>query len=161
MMEVCKGNKFKPFMTTITNMHVANAASQAYTFSSVNVAPHKWFFFAQDNVKEQKTSLFGISNLEIEGKPSLLDARANIKKEKPLTVSGDEAAKADGFITQSLSYYAVQTDPESGNIEAEFTTGYVTLFRLQPTRFFKVSHVPLCRRTALCPPHLSKRRRKY
>ena len=127
MMEVCKGNKFKPFMTTITNMHVANAASQAYTFSSVNVAPHKWFFFAQDNVKEQKTSLFGISNLEIEGKPSLLDARANIKKEKPLTVSGDEAAKADGFITQSLSYYAVQTDPESGNIEAEFTTGYVTL----------------------------------
>lgn len=127
MLEVCKGNKFKPFMTTVTNMHVANAASQAYTFSSVNVAPHKWFFFAQNDVKEQKTSLFGISNLEIDGKSSLLDARANIKKEKPLTVSGDEAAKEDGFITLNVSYYAVQTDAESGNIEAAFTSGTVTL----------------------------------
>ena len=127
MMEVCKGNKFKPYMTTITNMHVANAASQAYTFSSVNVAPHKWFFFAQDNIKEQKTSLFGISNLEIDGRDSLLDAKANIKKEKPSIVSGDQAAKEDGFITLNISYYIVETEPESGNIEVNFTTGTVTL----------------------------------
>lgn len=127
MMEVCKGNKFKPYLTTITNMHVANAASQAYTFSSVNVAPHKWFFFAQDNIKEQKTSLFGISNLEINGKASLLDAKASLKKEKPLTVSGDDAGKQDGYITQDISYYIVETAPETGNIEVEYTSGTVTL----------------------------------
>lgn len=126
MTAVTKGNAFKPYITAVTNMHVANAASQAYTFNSANVEPQKWFFYATDPVSDTKTSLYGISNLVIEGYHSLLDANTNKNKDK-VSPACDESDAEGSSKKLELSYYIVQTDSESGEIEVEYAKGSVTL----------------------------------
>ncbi|MCR5253312.1 MAG: hypothetical protein K6C98_06325 [Treponema sp.] len=129
-LEVCKGTKFKPYESTITNMHVANAAAQAYTFSSLNMEPEKWFFYAADENKASDYSIYGISNLKIDGYPSLLDAKINKKKQiRQIMKKAEEEGSIpkENSIKQDLSYYIVQTNPESGQIEVELAAGNVEL----------------------------------
>lgn len=123
MYAVAKGKAFKPYITAATNMHVANAASQAYTFSSINVAPEKWFFYQANEKPGREVSIYGISNLVIDGYNSLLDAKTNKNKDKP---TPDTSATGQS-IRQDISYYIVQTNGETGEIEVEYASGNVTL----------------------------------
>ena len=61
MMAASKGTPFKSYLTAITNMHVADAASQAYTFTSANQKPEKWFFYAKDKISDSNTFI----NIEV------------------------------------------------------------------------------------------------
>lgn len=123
---ITRGKRFKPYISAVTNMHVANAASQAYTFTSVNLEPEKWFFYAADEASFNKTSLYGISNLVIDGYSSLLDAKTSKNKDK-ISPTCDSSDREGSTKSLNLSYYIVQTNGESGEIEVEYAKGSVTL----------------------------------
>ena len=127
MMAASKGTPFKSYLTAITNMHVADAASQAYTFTSANLKPEKWFFYAKDKISDANTSIWGISNLQIDGYKSILDAEPTIKKNRPTIYKNEEGIVNNSSITQNVSYYIVQTNSDTAEIEVEYTSGTITL----------------------------------
>ena len=127
LMATSKGSPFKSYLTAITNMHVADAASQAYTFTSQNQKPEKWFFYAKDLISDSSTSVWGITNLEIDGYKSLLDAVPTSKKARPAAYKNEEGVTNNSTITLNLSYYIVQTNTESGAIDIEYASGDVIL----------------------------------
>lgn len=127
MMAASKGTPFKSYLTAITNMHVADAASQAYTFTSANQKPEKWFFYAKDKISDSNTSIWGISNLVIDGYKSVLDAVPTTKKERPAVYKNEEGITNNSTITQNVSYYIVQTNSDTAEIDVEYTNGIITL----------------------------------
>ncbi|WP_027728883.1 hypothetical protein [Treponema sp. C6A8] len=127
MMAASKGTPFKSYLTAITNMHVADAASQAYTFTSQNQKPEKWFFYAKDKISDSNTSVWGISNLVIDGYKSQLDAVPTTKKARPAPYKNDGDLSSNSTTTLNVSYYMVETNTETGELKVEYTTGDLIL----------------------------------
>lgn len=126
---ITKGRNPKNLVSTVSRIYVIGKQRQAYGNDNGFASPENWIVFIKDQSFLDRTGLFGITNLKIDGKLSNLDVEIHekkdripaLKEEKGITLTkGAESV-------HSVEYYLLHSEGDSNELFIEYVTGTVTL----------------------------------
>jgi len=126
---MAKGKNPQKYIDTVSQVFVMGRARQATARDLGFVSPEHWLFFVTDKSKLSKASIFGVSNVKIDGKASSLNPELHKKKEKigPLLTENGITLEDQAKSVHSVEYYFMISEGETNEISIEKVDATVTL----------------------------------
>ncbi len=124
-----KGKNTQRYVDSVSQVYVMGRARQASSRDLGFVSPENWLLFVTDRNKNSQASIFGVSNVKIDGKLSNLNPELHKKIEKiPALQSENGITLADqSQSVHSVEYYFLISEGETNEISIEKINATITL----------------------------------
>lgn len=126
---ISEGKKAKNYSDSIGRIYVMHKQRLAYGHDNGFATPANWLLYITDETRYQRSGVYGITNLKIDGKPYNLDISIFEKKDKPEPVlkEGNISLENGNQSVHKVEYYLIRTDGEEADFVIEKNTDIVTL----------------------------------
>ncbi len=122
------GKSINSFSDTVSRIYVMH--KQRLTFGDNGFGyPANWLFYITDDAKYERSGVYGVTNLKIDGKPAEHLAKLYKKNEKPepLTQEGGIPLEKGSTSVHKIDYYMIYTEGEEVDYMVDKITATVTL----------------------------------
>ena len=124
-----RGKSANEKLDSLSRIYVVSKQRIAYNRDNGIASPENWLLYVTDYSLDDKSGLYGISNLLIDGKPSDFAVEIPIRKNKPAPViqeNGINLKNGEKSVHQT-EYYLVHSEGEGNQIYVEYVTTLFTL----------------------------------
>lgn len=118
------------FCDMVSRIYVMHKQRLAYGGGDNGFAyPANWLFFIKDEKLYNRSGIYGITNLKIDGKAESLAVELKKNKEKPeaLTKEGNISLEEESTSVHKIEYYLIYTEGEEVDFIVEKVTATLTL----------------------------------
>ncbi|MCQ2593392.1 MAG: hypothetical protein MJ188_11485 [Treponema sp.] len=118
------------YVDTISQIYVLNKSRQAYNYGDKGfAAPETWCFFVKNAAGNAKAGIYGVTNVEIDGKLYELEPPLYKKKDKAEIIKEENgiAVQKGSKSVHIAEYYLLHTEGEAGELTVEKATDTFTL----------------------------------
>lgn len=124
-----EGKNAGAFTDTVSRVYVLHKQRQAYNHDNGFATPEGWLLYITDEAKYQRSGIYGITNLKIDGKDYNLEVEMKKKNQKPepLTKEGNITLEKGSQSVHKVEYYLIRTEGEEVDFVVEQVTETVTL----------------------------------
>ena len=122
------GKSINSFSDTVSRIYVMH--KQRLTFGDNGFGyPANWLFYITDDAKYERSGVYGVTNLKIDGKPAEHVAKLYKKNEKPepLTQEGGITLVKGSTSVHKIEYYMIYTEGEEVDYMVDKISATVTL----------------------------------
>lgn len=122
------GKSINSFSDTVSRIYVMH--KQRLTFGDNGFGyPANWLFYITDDAKYERSGVYGVTNLKIDGKPADHVAKLYKKNEKPepLTQEGGITLVKGSTSVHKIEYYMIYTEGEEVDYMVDKISATVTL----------------------------------
>ena len=122
------GKSINSFSDTVSRIYVMH--KQRLTFGDNGFGyPANWLFYITDDAKYERSGVYGVTNLKIDGKPAEHVAKLYKKNEKPepLTQEGGITLEKGSTSVHKIEYYMIYTEGEEVDYMVDKISATVTL----------------------------------
>ena len=122
------GKSINSFSDTVSRIYVMH--KQRLTFGDNGFGyPANWLFYITDDAKYERSGVYGVTNLKIDGKPAEHVAKLYKKNEKPepLTQEGGITLEKGSTSVHKIDYYMIYTEGEEVDYMVDKISATVTL----------------------------------
>lgn len=122
------GKSINSFSDTVSRIYVMH--KQRLTFGDNGFGyPANWLFYITDDAKYERSGVYGVTNLKIDGKPAEHVAKLYKKNEKPepLTQEGGITLEKGSTSVHKIEYYMIYTEGEEVDYMVDKISANVTL----------------------------------
>jgi hypothetical protein len=122
------GKSINSFSDTVSRIYVMH--KQRLTFGDNGFGyPANWLFYITDDAKYERSGVYGVTNLKIDGKPAEHVAKLYKKNEKPepLTQEGGITLVKGSTSVHKIEYYMIYTEGEDVDYMVDKISATVTL----------------------------------
>ena len=129
LMNFAKGKKAQQQIDIISQIYVMHKQRLAYNKDNGYAAPESWLLLATNQDRWEKTGLYGITNLKVDGLPYELDVKIYQKDEKPeaVTQEGNITLQNGDFSVHGVDFYLLHTEGEDFGFVVEKVHEDITL----------------------------------
>jgi len=126
---IAEGKNAKAFTDTVSRVYVLNKQREAYNHDNGFATPEQWLFYITDENKYQRSGIYGISCLKIDGKPyePAVEMFKKNQKPAPLTKEGNITLSNGSESVHKVEYYLLRTEGEEVDFVVEKVTETVSL----------------------------------
>lgn len=126
---ITKGRKVGHYVDTVSQMFVISKQRQAYGGHKGFLSPEKWLFYATTPQNYDTASLYGVTNVRIDGKLSELNPNLYKINQKPapLTEENGIPLTEETKSIHSVEYYFLHTEGDATDIYLQKITETFTL----------------------------------
>jgi len=113
----------------VSRMYVLHKQRMAYGNDNGFATPASWLFYIHDDSSYDRSGVYGLTNLKIDGKEESLKVELKKKKEKPapLEKEGSVTLQEGSTSVHKLDYYIISTDGTDVDYIVEKSTATITL----------------------------------
>lgn len=113
----------------VSRMYVLHKQRIAYGNDNGFAYPANWLFYIHDDASYDRSGVYGITNLQIDGKAESLQVELKKKKDRvpPLEKEGSVTLQEGSTSVHKLDYYLIATDGTEVDYIVEKSTATVTL----------------------------------
>lgn len=124
-----KGGNTGRYNDAVGNIFVVGKMQQQYTGGKGFLSPAKWLLEVEKNSSFTNVSVYGVTNLYVDGTPVELDTDIAQKLDHPpaITFDNNKNVQANDVVTHTVENYLVFTDGEENQVSVMHRTGTVEL----------------------------------
>lgn len=124
-----KGKNPQRYVDTVSQVYVMGRARQASSRDLGFVSPENWLLFVTEQSKNSQASIFGVSNVKIDGKLSDLNPELHKKIEKIPALQSENGVNLTDKLesVHSVEYFFLVSEGESNEITLEKVNATITL----------------------------------
>lgn len=117
------------FSDMVSRMFVMHKQRIAYSNDNGFAYPASWIFYIHDDNSYERSGVYGVTNLKIDGKAESLKVELKKKKDKPapLEKEGSVTLQEGSTSVHKLEYYLIYTDGSDVDYIVEKTNSTITL----------------------------------
>lgn len=129
LMNFAKGKKAQQQIDIVSQIYVMHKQRLAYNKDNGYASPESWLLLATNQDRWEKTGLYGITNLKIDGLPYELNVKISQKDEKPeaVTQEGNITLQNGDFSVHGVDFYLLHTEGEDFGFVVEKVHEDITL----------------------------------
>ena len=129
LMNFAKGKKAQQQIDIVSQIYVMHKQRLAYNKDNGYASPESWLLLATNQDRWEKTGLYGITNLKVDGLPYELNVKIYQKDEKPeaVTQEGNITLQNGDFSVHGVDFYLLHTEGEDFGFVVEKVHEDITL----------------------------------
>ncbi|MBP3741574.1 MAG: hypothetical protein J6J00_01185 [Treponema sp.] len=129
LMNFAKGKKAQQQIDIVSQIYVMHKQRLAYNKDNGYANPESWLLLATNQERWEKTGIYGVTNLKIDGLPYELDVKVYQKDEKPeaVTKEGNITLQKGDFSVHGVDFYLLHSEGEDFGFVVEKVHEDITL----------------------------------
>ena len=129
LMNFAKGKKAQQQIDIVSQIYVMHKQRLAYNKDNGYANPESWLLLATNQERWEKTGIYGVTNLKIDGLPYELDVKVYQKDEKPEAVvqEGNITLQNGDFSVHGVDFYLLHSEGEDFGFVVEKVHEDITL----------------------------------
>lgn len=129
LQNLAEGKNATAFTDAVSRVYVMHKQREAYNHDNGFATPENWLMYITTEAKYQRSGIYGVTNLKIDGKPYEAEVEMMKKNQKPapLTKEGNITLEKGSQSVHKVDYYLVRTDGEEVDFAVEKVSDTITL----------------------------------
>lgn len=126
---IAKGKNPDNYTDTVGRIYVIDKQRKAYDRDNGFAYPENWLLYSTDEKKYERSSVYGVTNIKIDGKPAELNIKIYQKNEspEPLTKEGNITLENGSESVHKVEYFLIHSEGENNNFVVEKITDIFSL----------------------------------